>query len=108
MIYPSVYSFSAPYRGPKESNEINKLFTSIVYDLNVATNEIQAQSTNNESAVKFFLNGDGLPEIPFPTAGSIEGTNYAYTGIHKQLNSISITQKINHMNDRVTHILKYL
>ena len=105
MIYPSVYKYNAPYRGSKESKEVNKLFTSIIYDLSVAYDELESQASKVPANLKFCVSADVLAEVKFPTSGSINGSDYTYRGIDA---SSGINQSINSIQARVNQILKNL
>lgn len=102
MIHPSIYSFSAPYRGPKESKEVNKVFTSIIYDLLDVYNELLQLSSTSNNNLAFCINQEKEPKTEFPTAGLIGDTNYSYKSV------IKISQSINAANMRIDQILENL
>jgi len=106
LIYPSIYSFNAPYRGPKQSKEINKLFTSIAYDLAAVETESEDQNVKAKDILSFYIKTEPSPSTRFPTAGIIDGTNYKYAGIDTDLNGKGMVQCINEMRDKAYHFLK--
>lgn len=94
MIYPGIYSYNAPFRGPKESKEISKFFVSVVHDISVGAGEITEQATQAEDNLIFCLNSGRQPGAGLQTAATINGENFAYQGVWAVSTRINATEAI--------------
>jgi hypothetical protein len=102
MIYPSIYNFNAPYRGPKEDKEIKKLFTSITHDISVVFTELEAENITFSNNLKFCVSANIDPPLNIDTAAVINDSMYSYQGITK------LSQSIDNMQSRINQILENL
>lgn len=103
MIYPTVYFFNAPYRGPKSRIEINKIFTSIIYDIATVYDEAAMQEEQVPKNLSYCTENRGELGIDLDTAGLVNGTdNYSYIGTH------TMGKKINNLMFKAEEILKNL
>ena len=114
MIYPTMYSFNAPYRGPKASKDIDKLFTSIIYDVSTVSTELASQSNKTYTNLKFCVNASVDPFTIFQTAGTIDGIDYNYRGIDTKKDEVveesdlGLNQSLNNIEMKLDHILENL
>lgn len=102
MIFPSIYPYKAPFRGPKVKNEINKLFSSVVHDISIVYNELEKKSAVIPDNLKFQMMSDRIPLTNVPTVRAIENEVYIYKGVDNLANSL------NGMSMRIEHILENL
>jgi hypothetical protein len=102
MIYPSIYSYNAPYRGPKEDKEISKLFSSIEHDLITVYDALTDKDAVLPSNLEFFICGDGSLSVKTETASIINDSLYSYKGID------DIARDMNGMSMRINNILEKL
>jgi hypothetical protein len=87
MIHPSIYNTVATYRGPKHSKELSKLFTSIVHDLGVANNELDALRQSQINNLLFCLKETNTTQnIPVT---NLNGEQYKYVGVDNLSNKVN-------------------
>jgi hypothetical protein len=77
MIYPTIYKYNAPYRGPKSAKEINKVLTTVAHDSEEVYKELTRQA---EMARENHKHGIGLSD----TFYSENMTGYTETGDFSQ------------------------
>jgi len=99
MVHPTIYSFNAPYRGPKESKEVNKLFTSITYDISIVYDELVRLGILTTDNLRFCVNAGAQPQMEFTSAGNINSEHYNYKNIN------ALNQKLNALDSIAQNIL---
>jgi hypothetical protein len=97
-----MYNFNAPYRGPRDSKEMQKLFASIGHDITVAYNELEEKNDILPKALEFCIVADIESPIDVDTAAIINSTSYSYKGTNE------LTKNINDISMRINHILEIL
>lgn len=56
-IYPTIYRYNASYRGPKDSRELNKVVTSIKYDIGTSSKVLLEHQEVINSNLNYLVNG---------------------------------------------------
>lgn len=101
-IYPTIYRYNAPYRGPKNSDELNKLLTSIGHDIDVMHKVIEEHKEFIDENFLFSLYRKEECNSNIETNGLIDG---------KQANFLSVRElatSINSIENNLDNMLKNL
>ena len=101
-IYPTIYRYNAPYRGPKNSEELNKLLTSIRHDINVMqkTTEEHRKIINENFLFSLYRQTECNSNID--TNGLIDNKQINFSSIRE------IATSINAIEDSLDNMLKNL
>lgn len=83
MIYPSLYRYNAPYRGPRDSKELSKTLTSIKYDIDTLTAEAKRQENDISNNIKHAIGEiDTALTDKMTTAVEINEDDQKYEGLN--------------------------
>lgn len=99
-IYPTTYRYNAPYRGPRNYIELNKLLTSIGYDIDTAISSSKLHKEMINHNFIFSLYKEEQLESNMGTYGEINGQQESYASIRELANSINV------MNSKLDSMLK--
>lgn len=103
MIYPSFYKYNAPYRGPRDSKELNKTLTSIKHDINIAKLENEKHRDAIYENIKHAIgSSDKAMTGEMNTAVELNGELQKYEGIDV------LSNKLRDMESQLNAFLKNL
>lgn len=94
MIYPSLYRYNAPYRGPRDSKELSKTLTSIKYDLQIAGAEAEKHKGFIYGNINHALGiTDTAVTGSMNTVVELNEIQQQYEGIDSLINKLRIMEK---------------
>jgi hypothetical protein len=99
-IYPTLYRYNAPYRGPRSYRELNKVLTSIGHDISKAKEANLVHSEAIETNIRFCNTKDGTEVSNFNSSAVIGEETRSFQPLNE------IRKKINSMDDKLDNILK--
>lgn len=92
-IYPTLYRYNAPYRGPRDFKEINKVLTSIGHDIGVVEEAIRDQKESIDRNLRYYQEEKGDYVANIDSYGKIQGIHVELLSqkeIRNKLNSMSL------------------
>lgn len=99
-IYPTLYRYNAPYRGPKNYKEINKVMTSIAYDIDTVKEISREHEDSIESNMDFYIYKNSECISNLEPQGEIESNILEFKP------GITMAKAVNSMDDRLDNMIK--
>lgn len=92
-IYPTIYNYIAPYRGPKNHKELSKLITSIKHDIETVKLTAKDHKDIIKSNIKFIVEKTDINNSNIEPICLLEQEKYEYKSLSEitaKLNSIDL------------------
>lgn len=101
-LFPTLFAYNAPLRGPKNYRDLNKVITGINYDLE-SVRKVNLQHEVDILTNNYYITegiGESISDIP--QAGVVNDEAYNYCGTE------DISSQLNYINNKLDNMLKKL